>query len=214
MQIYSVSPRWNTRYAAIVLEILGLNPQRNPLPNIIPFDKDAPVPLAECTSTVAGLFRMQARKIFRLLQRKLGNKEDAEDAGQEVFLRLWRQEQRGVLRDEAVAYMHAAATTVAIDAERRRRSHGFGYHDEVDEQELPPTAPDLEDMAHWREGMGLLVNSLKQLPETTQQVFLLYHFDALSHVEIAQRLNLSTRSIERHMARALVHCKASLKDYL
>ena len=183
-------------------------------PNVIPFAAACAAPREEEHSTVAGLFRIQGRKVLRLLQRKLGNAEDAQDAAQEVFLRLWRQEKHGVLRDEAVAYMHVAANTIAIDMERRRRSHGFGYHVDVDDLELQLPGPGQDDVEHWREGMVLLVNSLRELPEITQQVFILYHFDALSHMEIAQRLSLSTRSIERHMARALVHCKASLKDYL
>ena len=164
--------------------------------------------------TVARLFKAHARRVGRLLSRHLRNPDDAADASQDLFLKLWRRERSGQLRDEATAYMNSAAITIAIDIERRRRSHAGDRILEVPIEELRHNAAGNDEALHWRQGVQALVKSLEELPTLTQQVFLLYHFDGLAHAAISQRLAISLRSVERHMARALVHCRHGVKDYL
>ncbi len=148
------------------------------------------------------------------LSRHLRNPDDAADASQDLFLKLWRREQAGQLRGEATAYMNSAAVTIAIDLERRRRSRAEDRVLEVRLEDLQHESASNDETLHWREGVQALIASLAELPPITQQVFLLYHFDGLSHAAVSGRLAISIRSVERHMARALVHCRNGLKDYL
>jgi RNA polymerase sigma-70 factor (ECF subfamily) len=179
----------------------------------LPCEKDLTAPCVY-ESTVVRLFKTQATKIRRFLSYRLRNSEDAKDAAQELFLRLWTHEQEGNLKEDAVAYMNAAAGNIAIDIERRRKSRGFDQQETFDTQELPPSTIDEGDALHWRRGVEVLVYSLQELPEITQQVFVLHHFENLSHAAIAEKLAISIRTVERHMARALKHCKECLGDYL
>jgi RNA polymerase sigma-70 factor (ECF subfamily) len=170
------------------------------------------------SSTVVRLFKAQSRRLVGFLNKKLHNVADAQDASQEVFLKLWKQEQAGQLRDEASAYMFSTARSVAVDHERYRRSHREGAMLDLDEGELAQL-PDrqiapADELHHWREAVATLVSSLEALPEKTQRIFLLYHLENLNYIEIAQRLGVSVRSVERHMARAFSHCKHRLEDYL
>lgn len=87
-------------------------------------------------------------------------------------------------------------------------------HEALDEGCLPAASRGADESAHWREGLATLVNSIKQLPEQTRQIFILYHLDGMNHSEIAHQLDISLRSVERHMAYALKHCKDRLGDYL
>jgi RNA polymerase sigma factor (sigma-70 family) len=164
--------------------------------------------------TVVRLFLAHAERLSRTLRRKLPTPEDAQDATQEAFLRLWRQESRGQLRQDAIAYMHSAAQSAAIDCNRRRLSHGADRIVELDFDALEHPFPSKEEELHWREGVEMLVSSLTELPIVVQQVFILYHFEGANHAGIASKLGISIRSVERHMARALAHCKERLKDYL
>lgn len=168
--------------------------------------------------TVVRLFKAQSRRLVGFLTKKLHNDADAQDASQEVFLKLWKQEQSGLLREDASAYMFSAARSAAVDCERRRHSQRADQMLDLEEGELAEL-PDrqvaaAEERHHWRQAVATLVSSLEALPEKTQRIFLLYHLENLNYVEIAQRLGTSERSIERHMRRALCHCRARLGDYL
>jgi RNA polymerase sigma factor (sigma-70 family) len=165
-------------------------------------------------STVVRLFKTRAAKIQRFLAYRLRDTEDAKDAAQELFLKLWTHEKAGNLKEDAAAYMNAAAANIAIDIERRRRSRAFDQQETFDTQEFPAVDIDGSDLLHWQRGVEALVKNLHDLPEITQQIFVLHHFENLSHAAIATQLAVSTRTVERHMVRALQHCKERLGDYL
>ncbi len=140
----------------------------------------------------------------------------------------------GNLKEEATGYMHATVHSVTVDTLRRRTSHGYlrevsldgaddaaegdGYSAATsianEAAQLPHHAAPQDEALFWREGVAKLVDTLRELPEVTQQVFILYHFEGLSHQQIVHRLGVPLRSVERHMAKALAYCRERLGDYL
>ena len=166
------------------------------------------------SSTVADLFEAQARRVRNFLRFRLRSDEDAQDAAQDVFLRLWQRERDGALKQDARSYMVTAVYNAAVDVERRRAYHHADAHVSADGIEIADTAAEPDDAIFWQDALAHLVDSLNDLPDLTQQVFGLSHIDGLTHVAIAERLGMSVRNVERHMARALAHCEERLKDYL
>src|SRR5262245_21490777 len=86
---------------------------------------------------VVGLFRKHAGRVRRSLGYRLRNADDAQDATQEVFLKLWRQEREGRLRDDAVAYLNSAASSMAADVERWRSCHANEHLIDAEVDEIP-----------------------------------------------------------------------------
>ena len=165
-------------------------------------------------SIVVRLFREHARHVQRFLSFRLRDSEDGREASQEVFLKLWRHERSGTLRDEATNYMYSATRSIAADVERHRSRHP--------ETSLPPEAlpetvaptPGPEDVLYWRRAMERFVHILQGLPEVTRQVLVLYHVNEMDYDQIAERLGISRRTVERHVARAVAQCRRRMRDYL
>jgi RNA polymerase sigma-19 factor, ECF subfamily len=166
------------------------------------------------SSTVAELFKAHARRVRSFLRFRLRSDEDAQDAVQDVFLRLWQREREGSLKAEARSYMVSAAFNAAVDVERRRSYQRVDAHVLVDDVEVADSDAEPDDALFWRNALHNLVDALNDLPDVTQQVFALSHIEGLTHVAIAERLEMSVRNVERHMARAIAHCEGRLKDYL
>ncbi len=145
---------------------------------------------------------------------RLRDREDGEEASQEMFLKLWRQETQGNLREDAVSYMFSAARTAIVDTERHRKSRPQDQHDEGDFDALPAAEPDQDEGLHWRRAMVRLAEIVSSLPEATKQAFLLYYFSQMNYDDIAAELGVSRRTVERHVARAFAHCRTRMKDYL
>lgn len=139
---------------------------------------------------------------------------DAQDAAQEVFLRLVRREKTGQLQSEARSYMVKAVYHSAIDVERWRTAHHVQDSVAVEESQHCDPAIEVAEALYWREGLHRLVDALNELGEITQQVFALYHIQGMTHAAIAGQLKISVRSVERHMARAIAHCENRLREYL
>jgi len=64
-----------------------------------------------------------------------------------------------------------------------------------------------------REILEMVDKALKLLPEQTRRIFMMSRYQYLSHKEIAENLNLSTKSVEFHIAKTLKVLKAELRDY-
>ena len=166
------------------------------------------------TSIVVDLFRRHATRVHRSLTFRLRNPEDAQDAAQEVFLKLWRQERDGNLRDQATAYLNSAASSMATDFARRHALHVTDRLEDVDVDEVPAVGATSEDRQHWRDAMALFVESVENLPEVTRDVFLLHHMKGLTYPAIAKRLGISVRTTERHIAQAVTTLERKLRNYL
>ena len=62
-----------------------------------------------------------------------------------------------------------------------------------------------------REELAILAEAVRELPEKCRIVFLLYRGQGLTMREIAARLQISEKTVEKHIARAMVHCRARLQ---
>jgi len=166
-------------------------------------------------SIVGGLFKSRAKLVRSVLRWRLRNEDDAKEAAQDVFLRLWQREKAGALDGDARAYMMSSAYNAATDRERWRARRPQEEHLSQDDLLIVAShGPDLDDVLFWRQALNRLVEMLNELPTPTRQVFVLYHVEGSPHVDIARHLGMSVRSVERHMARAISHCRQRMKDYL
>ncbi|WFE86423.1 RNA polymerase sigma-70 factor [Parabacteroides chongii] len=64
------------------------------------------------------------------------------------------------------------------------------------------------------EAQQLVNKALDSLPEKTREIFIMSRYENKKHKEIAEHFNLSTKSIEFHIAKALDVLRKQLKDYL
>jgi len=165
-------------------------------------------------STVVGLFKSQAKRVRSFLRWRLRSDEDAQDATQEVFLRLWRREKEGALEAEASSYMMTSAYNVAVDVERWRAYHKPNERVAIEDADVASRDPDASEALFWRDALHQFVDVLNELSDVTQEIFTLYHVEGLTHVAIAKQVGMTVRSVERHMARAIAHCEERMKDYL
>src|ERR1043165_7130082 len=75
-------------------------------------------------SIVVDLFKAHARRVQNFLAFRLRDPVEAQDVAQDVFLKLWRHESEGRLRDEATNYMYSPTQSAAIDSDRHREFLG------------------------------------------------------------------------------------------
>lgn len=64
------------------------------------------------------------------------------------------------------------------------------------------------------EAQEIVKNTLKRLPERTREIFIMSRMRNLSHNEIAEKLHITAKGVEFHIAKALKKLRAELKDYL
>ncbi|ULA62198.1 MAG: Sigma-70 factor FpvI (ECF subfamily), controling pyoverdin biosynthesis [Nitrospira sp.] len=152
------------------------------------------------------LFQQYYGELLRFLTAKLGCREQAADVVQETFLRVRGvQDLAGVAQPRAFLYKTALNLTVDVFRRQRvRAERGLGLDLAED---LPSLVPRQDDVLEARERVQLLYSAIAELPPRCRQVFLLHKFMDLSHAEIAGRLGISKNMVEKHVMKALAHCR-------
>lgn len=139
------------------------------------------------------------------LRKRLGNAADAADLAQDTFLRLLSNAPGERLDLKAPrAYLATIANRLSINL-YRRRSLEQAYLAAL-AQTPEGLAPSLEHQALVLEALDEIDQVLALLPTKTRQAFLMAQLEGYTQEEIASRLNLSVRSVQRYLALAFEEC--------
>lgn len=137
------------------------------------------------------------------LRSKTGCSHQAADLAQDTFIRVMRAESMAAV-EEPRAYLATVANRLVLD-HFRRQTLERSYQEALlllPESELPS----VETQLLIREALFEIDRMLDGLGDKVKQAFLLSQFEELTHVEIAERLGISLRSVHNYLARAMAQC--------
>lgn len=153
------------------------------------------------------LYYRYFEKLYSFLWRKTFSEDTAQELVQETFVRIW-QNRHNLRPDKPLkSYLYRTATNLAID-HLRKKTVRQTYLVATPESE-PALAPD--DQFELRDRMQAAIASL---PEPAQQVFVLSRFEGLKYDEIAELLQVSVKTIESRMSKALKALREQLLPLL
>ena len=128
------------------------------------------------------------------------NSSNAEDAVQETFVRLWEKRRELKLTGSLKSYLLKSVQNYCIDEIRRRKVRE--RYDE-DKETQPLYDNDTENYILYTDLLNHLEYLLAQMPDEVAQTFRMNRFDGLKYQEIAQQLNVSLRTVESRISKAL-----------
>ncbi|MEM8568572.1 MAG: RNA polymerase sigma-70 factor [Bacteroidota bacterium] len=144
------------------------------------------------------IFDQYYEVIRNFLYYKLGDIDQAEDITQEVFIKAWNK------RDEIVistvkSLLYTIASNLAINHfQSAKKKYEFKL-----ENEERPTSETPEYQMEQQEFAIKLNDVLDQLPENQRIVFLMSRIDDLTYPQIAERLGIGVKAVEKRMHGAL-----------
>lgn len=134
----------------------------------------------------------------------MGNGWDAADLSQDAFMRVLTGSQAITDLQEPRAYLKTIGKRLLINL-HKRRSLEQAYLDAL--MQLPEaSAPSPEQRWLVLETLQALDELLDGLPRAVRSAFLLSQLEGLGYRDIAERLDVSERSVKRYMAQAYEHC--------
>ncbi|MEM9681975.1 MAG: RNA polymerase sigma factor [Pseudomonadota bacterium] len=159
------------------------------------------------------LFLAHRREVQAYLTRKLRNAETAADLTQETFLRLTERaggNAAAVITHER-SYLYRIAHNVAVDHLRRVGRERTDIVAPVELDHLADETPSPERAAGSRDELAVVRAAIRELPDRTQQIFVLARILGLTYREVAARLRVSESSVQKHLARATKHVMLRLR---
>jgi RNA polymerase sigma-70 factor (ECF subfamily) len=153
-----------------------------------------------------------AGRVFGIVAGHLG-REDAEDAAQEVFIRVYRGLSGFGGESSLSTWIFRIATNVAIARARRLRARPRASP--LDEALSPPASGwDPADAAATEERREAVRRAVRLLPEKERAVAVLRGLEGLSFPEVARALGIGRPTAESRMARAKKRLRSMLGRWL
>jgi RNA polymerase sigma factor, sigma-70 family len=159
------------------------------------------------------LFLAHRRELQAYLTRKLRDAETAADLTQETFLRFAEHKggQAAAIVHER-SYLYRTAHNLAVDHVRKQRREQTDCVANDDLTEIADDRPSQEQAAAGQSELDRVRAALLELPERTRQVFALARIEGLTYREVAERLEISDSSVQKHLAKAIKHVMQRLRS--
>jgi RNA polymerase sigma-70 factor, ECF subfamily len=158
----------------------------------------------------ASIFREHYSWLVLSAARLLGDRALAEEVVQDVMLELWRRRETLSLTGPLRAYLHQSTRNRSLNhlrhAKTVRQSEPF--------VRPPAAAPHADARAVSTELAEATRAAIAELSEPQREVFELSRVDGLTYPEIASTLDISVKTVEARMGRALRHLRERLAPWL
>lgn len=165
--------------------------------------------VANDSSALQELFKVHYSGVCRTVFRLVQDYHLAQDLAQNVFIRVWEKRTEIHVHTSWGAYLNQMAIREGLA--HLRKVHRIDVREEVPEQtDFHTSDEDLlqEDLNHQYQ------NALRVLPGQCRVVFQLSRQEGLTYPEIAKELNISVKTVENQMGKALRVLREQLKDFI
>jgi RNA polymerase sigma-70 factor (ECF subfamily) len=152
-------------------------------------------------------------KVKNFAQMLLKSEAEAEDVAQDVFCKLWLQPEIWLDTDRDLDnYIFIMTRNIVLNIFKHQQIEQE-YQDEVIEKTILYELTEKEEVlnnVYYKEMLMIIQLTLEKMPKRRRLIFELSRFRGLSHKEIADKLDVSIRTIEHQVYLALIELKKIL----
>lgn len=155
------------------------------------------------------IYRRFWPELFNTAYKRLKDKELCQDVVQNVFTDLWSRKQQVTIGNLS-AYLHTAVRFQVYSQLAKKSASGSEFYTSFENILESPFRAD--DPILSTELVTIAKLWFDTLPEKRKQIFLMHHFENLSTLEIAQKLNISQKTVQNQLNTANTFIKAKFAD--
>lgn len=163
-------------------------------------------------SSFALLFDRLAPPLYSVAYKMLGDSNEAQDAVQDAFVQIWRRAAHYDHRQSSVFTWAVLLTrSRVIDRLRARARRGRLAEESQEKSEIASTVESSADIMERKEEAARVRSAVAELPPEQREALELAFFTALTHEEIAARLNHPLGTVKARIRRGLLKLRQSMK---
>lgn len=144
-------------------------------------------------------------------QRFIEDRNTCEDIVQEVFFRVWKNRKSLEIKSSVRNFLITNVKNSCIDNLRRKDVEETYLLKQADKLSVGERSDEIYTTKELEE---IINKSLAMLPDKIRIVFEMSRFDGLTYSEIAIKNNISVKTVEAYMTKALKVLRIELRDYL
>jgi RNA polymerase sigma-70 factor (ECF subfamily) len=175
-------------------------------------DESTAKPIFETEASFEAAFKQFYTPLYRIVYPILKNKDTSEDVVQDLFVRLWNKRATISISSSLKSYLYRAAINSAFDhLEKYKREVYMG---DMPLKNEPIISGSTEAYIAGKETEAYISLAMEKLPPACRTVFLMSREEEMSYQEIADSLQISIKTVENQIGKALKILRAELKPHL
>ncbi len=139
-----------------------------------------------------------------------GCKETGEDLVQDAFMKIWKDRKKIEITSSFRNFLITIVKNICLDY-LRKQSLQQNYVENKKKLFVFPDSP--EEIYTLKELEELINCALEKLPENIRQAFVMSRFKDMTYDQIAGKMQISPKTVESYISKALVLLRIELKDY-
>lgn len=154
------------------------------------------------------LFRMVYPMLCTFALKFVSDIEDAENVVQDVMLNIWENRKSADIKD-IKSYLYTSVRNRCLTLSSQKF-----IKDKILLNIQQQNSVSNLDFEIWNELASRLEDALKEVPEESRKMFEMNRFQDLRYKEIADKMNISTKTVAWRISNVLKHLRIRLKDFL
>lgn len=160
----------------------------------------------------SGLFRLLYDRLLRFCMQYVYSREAAEEIVSDVFVKVWNRRKELMNISNLEVYLFVAVKNHALNYLQQYSSLRITHIDTGLSQLSGPADPEKE--MEWKEMRLQLDHEVNKLPDQCRKVFKLIKEEGFKYKDVAVILNISSRTVETQLYRAVRRLNEALSPYL
>lgn len=155
------------------------------------------------------LYKLYYSDLCSYLNTICGSREISKDLSQQVFIKIWKKREALSINYSLKKYIFKIALNLYFDLQNKRKKD-LKLLDQLKYEALQEMVDHADDDLEKK--INFILLEVNKLPQQCKKVFLLAKKDGLKYREISEELDISIKTVERHMTKALKRIRKSLKN--
>jgi RNA polymerase sigma-70 factor (ECF subfamily) len=156
------------------------------------------------------LFRTYFTSLCYFAQKYISDLDTSKEIVHGIFVSIWEKREEFDFEKPAKSYLFTSVYNRCMNYLRDQKK----FVDNENSEFIPEGGSNYNDHVEAAEVEDRIWKAINQLPEKCREVFILNRFDEKKYRDIAEHLNISVKTVESQMSKALRILRDNLKDYL
>ncbi|HEY8893681.1 MAG TPA: RNA polymerase sigma-70 factor [Niastella sp.] len=159
-------------------------------------------------AVVERYFQAHFEGLYRYAFTILKNNDDAKDAVQTIFVKFWEKRATIDEQQSIQSYLYTSVYNYCLNVKRNEKVRNTYIQNNASPQYF------FNDGLVSRENIKLITEALESLPPQCKQIFFKSRFEKKKYTEIAQEMNLSVKTVEVQIGKALKILREQLSEVM
>lgn len=163
------------------------------------------------SAAIEELYDYYYPRLYNFSRTFLKLQEGIDDILQEVFIKIWQNRKNISSSATFNSYVFVVTRNLLLN-ELRSRLNNEKVKDRIGKLAVAVEYSFLEQ-SEYHDLKEKIDRAIGELPIRQKEIFILSRMDGLSHKEISEKLTITSKTVEYHIARSIVFLKEKLKNF-